>query len=133
LPHHDANRLGGPAPVPCGHLVSPPYSFGSRETLDHIDGVLAAVRLELIHACEKFDPMASAHEGYAVILEELDELWELVKGNRGRDFAALGEAVQVAAMSVRYVIDLEPADLSKPESPAPSAHEGDGRCQQPRS
>jgi hypothetical protein len=90
----------------------------SRETLGHIDGVLAAVRLELIHACEKFDPMASAHEGYAVILEELDELWELVKRDRGRDSAALAEAVQIAAMAVRYVIDLEPALRAAGKEPA---------------
>ena len=76
------------------------------ERMAAIDGVLAEVRAEIARAVAKHPPMNSPHEGYAVILEELDELWEEVKGNRGRDLSALEEAVQVAAMGVRYVADL---------------------------
>jgi hypothetical protein len=50
----------------------------------------------------------SAHEGYAVILEELDELWDEVKlnGNK-RDITNLRkEAIQVAAMAMRFVLDV---------------------------
>ena len=35
------------------------------------------VQEELARAQELHEPFNSAHEGYAVILEELDELWEL--------------------------------------------------------
>ncbi len=71
-----------------------------------VDGVLAEVRAEIIKAVRKHRPMNSPHEGYAVIKEELDELWDEVKANRGRELSALEEAVQVAAMGVRYVADL---------------------------
>lgn len=52
--------------------------------------------------------MNSAHEGYAVLLEEVDELWEHVKVKQGkRDIAAMRkEAVQVAAMAIRFMLDV---------------------------
>ncbi len=62
--------------------------------------------IELIRACERFGPMASPHEGWAVIREELDELWEHVKANTGATEGALIEAIQVAAMALRYALDL---------------------------
>jgi hypothetical protein len=69
--------------------------------------VLASVGVELQRATAKFGPFNSAHEGYAVIAEELDELWGDVKANRLD--AALREAVQVAAMAVRFIVDLSGA------------------------
>lgn len=62
---------------------------------------LAAV--ELTRASEKFGAFASPHEGYAVLLEEVDELWaEVKKGDRKR---MKEEAVQVAAMALRFLVD----------------------------
>ncbi len=63
---------------------------------------------ELQRARGKFPPFNSAHEGYAVILEELDELWEKVKQTKpGSDRRAMrGEAVQVAAMALRFIEDV---------------------------
>jgi len=48
------------------------------------------------------------HEGYAVILEELDELWDEVKKNqRNYDIPAQRkEAVQCAAMCIRFIAEL---------------------------
>jgi hypothetical protein len=63
-----------------------------------------AVFDELDRAVEKFGPFASAHEGYAVILEELDELWYEVK--HGTPARQRAEAIQVAAMSLRFLADL---------------------------
>jgi hypothetical protein len=52
----------------------------------------------------KFAPLNSSHEGYAVIAEELDELWDDVKGN---DVVhAIDEAVQVGAMALRFIADM---------------------------
>lgn len=50
----------------------------------------------------------SAHEGCAVILEELDELWEEVrKRHAERDPERMRkEATQVAAMGLRFLVDL---------------------------
>lgn len=50
----------------------------------------------------------SNHEGYAVILEEMDELWDTIKGNRGA-FPTRKEAIHVGAMAVRFLIDLCPS------------------------
>ena len=67
--------------------------------------VADSARQELTAAGEKFGPFASAHEGFAVIQEEVDELWAEIKG--GQDVERMrAEAVQVAAMAMRFVIDL---------------------------
>lgn len=71
-----------------------------------IDSVLGEVREEAIRAMSQHRPMISPHDGYAVIQEEVDELWDEIKGNRGRESSARDEALQVAAMGVRYVVDL---------------------------
>jgi len=59
------------------------------------------VRTELRRAEGKFGPFASAHEGYAVLLEEVDELWDAIKANDlvGKQT----EALHVGAMAVRFV------------------------------
>lgn len=71
-----------------------------------IDKALASVREELIEACRRFDPMRSPHEGYAVILEELDELWAEVKADKGDSTTGRAEAIQLAAMAIRYLVDV---------------------------
>jgi len=61
---------------------------------------------ELDRAMSKFGPMAGPHEGWAVIREEVDELWDDVKANRGRGPEARKEAIQIAAIAMRYVLDV---------------------------
>lgn len=70
-----------------------------------LDDALAAVRREYLRAIEKFPAFNSGHEGYAVILDEVDELWDDIKANAPRD-QAKKEAIQVAAMAVRFVTDV---------------------------
>lgn len=62
------------------------------------------VLLSLIKARAKHDTMNSHHEGYAVILEELDELWDEVK--RDDIPACHREALHVAAMGMRFLLDV---------------------------
>jgi hypothetical protein len=55
-----------------------------------------------------FKPFNSAHEGYAVIKEELEELWGEIKKRRSirsRDVMR-AEAVQVGAMALRFILDI---------------------------
>lgn len=69
-----------------------------------------AVREELAFATGRFGSMASAHEGYAVILEELDELWEEIKVKRPDPGRMRKEALQVAAMAERFILDVCPKE-----------------------
>ena len=63
---------------------------------------------ELMGAMEDYPKFASAHEGYAVLLEEVDELWELVKVKQSKhDYTKMkAEAIQIAAMAMRFAIDV---------------------------
>lgn len=63
------------------------------------------VAYEIASARAKFPPHHSAHEGYAVILEELDELWQEVQRSQKephRNLALRNEAKQVAAMAIAF-------------------------------
>lgn len=65
---------------------------------------LAAVNSELARAMRRFAPFASAHEALAVIREEYLEFEREVFHGTGAD--ALTEAMQLAAMAVRYIVDI---------------------------
>ena len=66
------------------------------------------IMAELNRATEKFGKFNNAHEGYAVLLEEVDELWEAVKLNQkhvNRNYKIEQEAIQVGAMALRILVD----------------------------
>ena len=73
-----------------------------------VDRDLGDILEEYQSASQKHAPFNSAHEGYAVLLEEVDELWAEVKKNGSeRSKAAMrGEAIQVAAMAMRFINDV---------------------------
>lgn len=85
---------------------------------------VADVIVELGKAAQKFPPLNSPHEGWAVAREELDELWEHVRGNTGRTQEARTEAVQVAAMALRYAADLCDEDDHSHRCSIYTDHEG---------
>lgn len=66
------------------------------------------VREGLTRARAKHANMNSAHEAYAVILEELDEFWDIVKSQdwRATRADAAKELVHVAAMAQRAYEDV---------------------------
>ncbi|MGD9724366.1 MAG: hypothetical protein AB7U76_24265 [Pirellulales bacterium] len=75
------------------------------------DKLQAAIRdadAEVTSAMIAWPPFNSAHEGYAVLAEEVDELWEHVKTNqKRRDLVAMRkEAIQVAAMALRFAAEV---------------------------
>lgn len=82
--------------------------ISKEEAMRRLDTVLASVREEVERAINKHGGMASAHEGYAVIQEEVDELWDEVKADRGYQESAMSEAKQIAAMGVKYLVYLNP-------------------------
>jgi hypothetical protein len=66
---------------------------------------------EFFKASSKFPAFASEHEGYAILLEEVDELWEVVKLNQKkpeRHNLCRKECIQVAAMALRFLYDRTP-------------------------
>lgn len=77
--------------------------------------LLVEVAKELSRAESKFDPYNSAHEGYAVIKEEVDELWEEVKKKEKKRSRSKmrKEAIQIAATALRFVLNVtEESDVS---------------------
>lgn len=50
----------------------------------------------------------STHEGYGVLKEEFDELWDEIKVSKSYDANKLmvNEAVQVAAMAIKFIENL---------------------------
>lgn len=74
-------------------------------TITKDEAIAIEVLTELRKAMNKFPKFNSAHEGYAVILEEVDEAWAEIKKN---DFKrAREEMIQVGAMAIRWLHDVE--------------------------
>jgi hypothetical protein len=76
---------------------------GSVEIID------SAIWSEFRKASQKFSRFHNAHEGYAVLKEEVDELWDAVKLNQSNPGGAgmmQKEAIQVAAMAIRFLHDV---------------------------
>ena len=82
-------------------------SHAEADALTRIPSVRYAVVHELETALERFDTFNSPHEGLAVIWEEFEELKAHVWENTGQSDAAMQEAIQIAAMAMRYVLDLD--------------------------
>jgi len=61
---------------------------------------------ELERAVQTYSAFNSAHEGYAVILEELDELWEEIRKRNPDPHRIQKEVVQVGAMAIRFLVDV---------------------------
>lgn len=75
---------------------------------ERVRSVIEKVRNEVHSASAAWPPFNSAHEGYAVLLEEVEELWAHVKTNqKKRDIEAMKkEAIQVAAMAIRFAVNV---------------------------
>lgn len=61
---------------------------------------------ELERATKQFGTFHTPHEGFAVLQEEVDELWDEVKAGTSKGHRGISEAVQAAAMAIRFLIDL---------------------------
>ena len=74
----------------------------------HVTDAMKLVIDEFHCAREMFpDPFHTNHEGYAVLLEEMDELWDAIKEVKpsGMTDQIRDEAVQVAAMALRFLVE----------------------------
>ena len=69
---------------------------------------LKLIESEFTRAADLYPGFHSNHEGYAVIKEEVDELWDEIKKSkdvRGNS-RMKEELIQIAAMCVRFLNDL---------------------------
>ena len=87
-----------------------------------IASICAEVQDEVELAIKLHGAMASAHEGYTVLLEEVDELWDEVKlnprKNPQRNATMRKEAIQIAAMAIRFVLDVCDKKIDEEQSGA---------------
>lgn len=60
---------------------------------------------ELNAARMSFPNFHSYHEGYAVLKEEVDELWDAIKAKDFDPNQIKKEGIQVAAMALRFLTD----------------------------
>lgn len=73
-----------------------------------LDQLLMAVKAEVIRAQAKHPkPFNSLHEAHSVMREEFDEFWDEVKRQETNNAAVKMELVQVAAMAVRALVELD--------------------------
>ena len=90
-----------------GGCVCPKYypnNFSSNE----IERAASDICAEIVRAKSLWPEFNSAHEGFAVLMEEVDELKEHVWTNqKRRDLEAMKkEAIQVAAMALRFATEV---------------------------
>lgn len=71
-----------------------------------VDSIAKEIVTEMLRARNKHGPFNSAHEGYAVLLEEVDELWEEVRKRKHSKKRMREESIQIAAMALRFIIDI---------------------------
>lgn len=67
------------------------------------DKILTEIKSEFEGANEMHGNFNSYHEGYAVILEELEELWDEIKKRNPSRSDMRKEAIQVGAMALKFV------------------------------
>jgi hypothetical protein len=85
------------------------YEFldAERKPNTLIQHILNDVERELCSAVSSHAPIHSAHEGYAVLLEEVRELEvEVFKNPKKHERRLREEAIQVAAMAIRFIHDV---------------------------
>lgn len=61
---------------------------------------------ECLDATKNFGPFASAHEGYAIMLEEMNELWDAIKSKKSTPEEIKSEVIQIGAMAIRFLVDI---------------------------
>lgn len=78
-----------------------------------LDTAFAAIAAETLGARQRYPAFNSGQEGYAVLLEEVEELWEVVRNHhagvddeQGYRLRLRAQATQVAAMAVRIILEL---------------------------
>ena len=70
---------------------------------------LAKISREYYRASNLYPEFHSNHEGFAVLQEEVDELWDEIKKSKGVNLndKMKHELIQIGAMVIRFLNDLD--------------------------
>ncbi|MCK9592978.1 MAG: hypothetical protein M0Q91_13320 [Methanoregula sp.] len=72
--------------------------------------LIGLINAEYIKASSTHPKFNSSHEGYAILMEEIDELWDEIKKNPNRhperEENMKKEMIQCAAMCMRFLHDI---------------------------
>jgi len=68
--------------------------------------LLLEIEQELDRARAKHIEFPSTHHGYAVLAEEVDELWDHVRMKEPDPSKMRKECIQIAAMAIRFIEDV---------------------------
>lgn len=69
------------------------------------EALLSEILGEYKRARKEFSPFNSRHEGYGVILEELDEAWDSIKTNQ-LNAVLESEMIQIGAMVLAFLLEV---------------------------
>lgn len=83
-----------------GYTIFPDGALGEATE----DAYREVLRAKDKHDQENFN---SIHEAFAVLKEEVDELWEVVRDQKPSKSKLRKEAIQVAAMALRFASELD--------------------------
>lgn len=83
-------------------------SYPSQFPDNEVERTALEVCKEVESATSKWPKFNSAHEGFSILKEEVDELWDEVKVNqKNRNLLTMRkEAIQIAAMAIRFATEV---------------------------
>ncbi len=70
-----------------------------------VSTVIDEVVAELERATGLYSSMPGPHEGFVILQDRMGELWEEVREQERNKAAMSDEAIQVAAMAIRFILD----------------------------
>ncbi len=77
---------------------------------DRVKLVMDEIEAEYWRIKQKYNDLNNPHEGYACLLEQCDELWTEVCRHKRNNAQMRAEAIEVAAVAMRFVLDLGGAE-----------------------
>lgn len=99
------------------HLVDQLSEDHPKEMKEQIDHILQEMKLEYLEARITHKGLHSYHEGYAVLKEEIEELWEEIKKREPNNDKLFKEAIQVGAMALAFIFELLEVPLASKDLP----------------